>query len=177
MPAWWGKKSNKNKEESQNRSPRGTSIGVIKLSPNKPDATAGFSGGGAAGKMKAAAAAAADDKNNNNYSKSFDGGGGLVLTTSNSPRASREFNVVVGCSGGGSSGFSGLESDSGEKIGIPLPTPSISSMQSDHVVGLGSGWHSVSSDSSSDDNQIANDPVQFLAYRFHFPLYVLDSKY
>ncbi|MBA0561965.1 hypothetical protein Golob_007059 [Gossypium lobatum] len=163
MPAWWGKKSNKNKEESQNRSPRGTSIGVIKLSPIKPDATTGFSGGGAAGKMKVAAAAA-DDKNNN-YSKSFDGGGGLVLTTSNSPRASREFSGVVGCSGGGSSGFSGLDSDSGEKIGIPLPTPSISSMQSDHVVGLGSGWHSVSSDSSSEDNQIANDPVQFLAYR------------
>ncbi|KAK8653496.1 hypothetical protein V6N13_127492 [Hibiscus sabdariffa] len=165
MPAWWGKKSSKSKEESQNRSPRGTSIGVIKLSPNKTDAAAASvsSGGGSAGKMKAAAAAAAaaNDKNHsNNYPKSFDSGGGLVLNTGNSPRASKDFSVV-----GGSSGFSGFDSDSGEKIGIPLPTPSVSSMQSDHVVGLGSGSPSVSSDCSSDDNQIANDPIQFIAYR------------
>ena len=34
MPAWWGKKSTKNKEESpQNQSPRGTNIGLIKFSP------------------------------------------------------------------------------------------------------------------------------------------------
>ncbi|KAE8689194.1 Mitogen-activated protein kinase kinase kinase YODA [Hibiscus syriacus] len=163
MPAWWVKKSSKNKEESQNRSTQGTSIGVIKLSPNKTDvvSAAGVSpGGGSSGKLKAAAAADDKSHNNNNYSKSFDSGGGFVLTSGNSPRASKDFSVVVG-----SSGFSGFDSDSGEKIGIPLPTPSVSSMQSDHVVGLGSGSPSVSSDSSCDDSHIANDPGQFIAYR------------
>ncbi|KAK8673720.1 hypothetical protein V6N13_112037 [Hibiscus sabdariffa] len=163
MPAWWGRKSSKNKDESQNRSPRGTSTGVIKLSPNKTDAAAGVSGGGGGGsfgKMKAAAAAAAEDKSHNNHRKSFDSGGGFVLATGNSPRASKDFSAF-----GGSSGFSGFDSDSGEKMGIPLPTPSVLSMQNDHVVGLGSGSPSCSSFSSSDDNQIANDPIQFIAYR------------
>ncbi|GMI67600.1 MAP KINASE KINASE KINASE 3, mitogen-activated protein kinase kinase kinase 3 [Hibiscus trionum] len=152
MPAWWGKRSSKSKEESQNRSPRGT----------KTDAAASSvsSGGGSAGKMKAAAAAD-DKKHSSNYSpKSFDSGGGLVLTTGNSPGASKDFSVA-----GVSSGFSGFDSDSGGKIGIPLPTPTVSSMQSDLVVGLGSGTPSISSDCSSDDNQIANDPVEFVAYR------------
>ncbi|XVF16976.1 hypothetical protein REPUB_Repub10bG0077200 [Reevesia pubescens] len=165
MPAWWGKKSSKHKEGiPQNQSPRGTSIGLFKFSPNKSDAAAAVSvGGGSACKKKAAPAAAAED--NNNYPKSFDDGGGLVLTNRNSPRASKDFGVVVG---GGSSGFSGFDSDSGEKRGIPLPRPSDSSMHSDHVVGLGSGSpsvSSVSSSASSEDNQIANDPVQFLAHR------------
>ncbi|OMO56221.1 hypothetical protein COLO4_35736 [Corchorus olitorius] len=99
--------------------------------------------------------------------KSFGDGGGLVLNTRNSPRGSRDFGLVGG-SAGGSSGFSGFDSDSGEKKGIPLPRPSVSSMQSDHGVGLGSGSASVSSVSSSgssEDNQIANDPAQILAYR------------
>ncbi|XVE83349.1 hypothetical protein DITRI_Ditri16bG0082100 [Diplodiscus trichospermus] len=167
MPAWWGKKS-KNKEGSpQNQSPRGTTIGLIKCSPNKTDpVAAAAAAAAAAGSKNKAIAATADDKNSNNnkHPKSFDDGGGLVLATRNSPRASKDFGVVVG----GSSGFSGFDSDSGEKRGIPLPRPSVSSMQSDHVVGLGSGSPSVSSVSSSgssDDNQIANDPVQFLAYR------------
>ncbi|XP_039004114.1 mitogen-activated protein kinase kinase kinase 3-like isoform X3 [Hibiscus syriacus] len=160
MPGWWGKKLSKSKEESQNRSPRGTSIGVTQLSPNKTDAVAAgvSTGGGSSGKMKATAAAA--DEKNHNYPKSFDSGGGLVLTTGNSPRASKDFSVV-----GGSPGFSGFDSDSGEKIGIPLPTPSVSPMQSDHVVGLGFASPSDLSDSSSDDNHLANDPVQFIAYR------------
>ncbi|XWS33149.1 hypothetical protein CRYUN_Cryun22dG0054000 [Craigia yunnanensis] len=171
MPAWWGKKSSKNKEESpQNQSPRSTTIGFIKFSPKKTDAAAG---GFFGGKNKAAAAPADDNNNNNNnnnnYPKSFDDGGGLVLTTRNSPRTSKDFGVV-----GGSSGFSGFDSDSGEKRGIPLPRPSLSSMQNDHVVGLGSGSPSVSSVSSSissEDNQIANDPVQFLAHRSY-----IDSR-
>ncbi|XVF14882.1 hypothetical protein REPUB_Repub09cG0099100 [Reevesia pubescens] len=171
MPAWWSKKSSKNKEEStQNQSPRGTSLGLIKFSPNKTDA------GGGGGSCKNKAPAPADDKNsninNNNYPKSFDDGGGVVFTTRNSPRGSKDFGVLLG--GGGSSGFSGFDSDSGEKIGIPLPRPSISSIQGDHVVGLGSGSPSVcsvSSSASSEDNQNSNDPVQFLAYRSY-----IDSR-
>ena len=155
MPAWWGKKSSKNKEESpQNQSPLGTTIGFLKY------------------------------KNNNSNPKSLDDGGGHFFTTRNSPRASKDFGFVGGGSGGGSSGFSGFDSDSGEKRGIPLPRPSFSSMQNDHVVGLGSGSPSVSSVSSSgssEDNQIANDPVQFLANRFFFFFfiytYILDSEF
>ncbi|XWS41328.1 hypothetical protein CRYUN_Cryun17cG0072100 [Craigia yunnanensis] len=166
MPAWWAKKSTKNKEESpQNQSPRGTNIRLIKFSPNKTGAVAVADGGCGGGKKKATAAPPADD-NNNNYPKSFDDGGGLVLTTRNSPRASNDFDLVGG--GGESSGFSGFDSDSVGKRGIPLPRPSVSSIQGDHVVGLGYGSPSVSSVSSSgssEDNQIANDPVQFLAYR------------
>ncbi|XVF61014.1 hypothetical protein PTKIN_Ptkin08bG0094000 [Pterospermum kingtungense] len=166
MPAWWGKKSSKNKEESpQNQSPRGTSIGLIKFLPNKTDA----SGGGGFGKKKEPVAAALPD-DRNNCRKSLDDGGGLVLNTRNSPRASNDFGLVVAGAGGGggSSGFSGFDSDSVEKRGIPLPRPSVSSVQGDQVIGLGSGSPSVSSVSSSgssEDNQIANDPVQFLPYR------------
>ncbi|KAK6287307.1 hypothetical protein POUND7_013486 [Theobroma cacao] len=172
MPAWWGKKSSKNKEESpQNQSPCGTTVGLIKSSPNKTDAAAmvavavaGSRGGGKKKEAAAAAAAAADKDNNSNRPKSFDDGGGLLLSARNSPRGSKDFVAV----GRGSSGFSGFDSDSGEKRGIPLPRPSVSSMQSDHGVGLGSGSASVSSVSSSgsyEDNQTANDPVQFQACR------------
>lgn len=165
MPAWWGKKSSKNKEESpKNQSPRATSTGFIKFSPNKADASAAVAvtGGGCVG-VKNKAAPPADDKNNanNNYPKSFDDVGGFVLSTRNSPRASKDFGV----GGGGSTGFSGFDSDSVEKRGIPLPRPSVSSIQSDLVVGLGSGSPSVSSVSSSgssEDNQITNDPYRFL---------------
>ncbi|TYI31140.1 hypothetical protein ES332_A05G432900v1 [Gossypium tomentosum] len=165
MPGWWGKKSSKNKEDSpRNQTPRGTSVGFLKFSPTKTDAAAAA----AAGKKKAPAATP-DDKNNN-YPKGCDDGGGLVFSTRSSPRVSRDFGVGGGAvvSGSGSSGFSGFDSDSGEKRGIPLPTPSVSSLQSDHVVGLGSGSPSVcsfSSSGSSEDNQIPNDPVQFIAYR------------
>ncbi|XVF58781.1 hypothetical protein PTKIN_Ptkin07bG0094200 [Pterospermum kingtungense] len=166
MPAWWAKKSSKNKQETpHNKTPRPTSIGLLNFSPNKNDSPAAAVTGGVIN--KASAVATADDKNNN-YPKIFDDGGGFVLGTRNSPRSSKDFGVVVG--GGGSSGFSGFDSDSGEKRGIPLPTPSVSSIQSDHVVGFGMGSgsssvSSVSSSSSSEDNQITNDPVQFLAYR------------
>ncbi|KAL4369348.1 hypothetical protein GQ457_05G015780 [Hibiscus cannabinus] len=108
------------------------------------------------------------NKSNTSYPKLFDDGGGLVLSTRNSPRSSRE-DFGGGVSGCGSSGFSGFDSDSGEKRGIPLPRPSVSS---DHVVSLvsGSPISSFSSSGSSEDNQIANDPVQFLAYRTYIDM-------
>lgn len=166
MPAWWGKKSSKSKEESpQNQSPRGTSIGLIKFLPNKTDSAAAAAGG--CGRKKEAVAELPDDKSN--YRKSFDGGG-LVSTIRSSPRASRDFGGV-GC--GGSSGFSGFDSDSVEKRAVPLPRPSV---QGDQVTGLGSGSTSVSSVSSSgssEDNQIANDPVQFIPCRFFFFFYFI----
>ncbi|XP_039056861.1 mitogen-activated protein kinase kinase kinase 3-like isoform X1 [Hibiscus syriacus] len=163
MPGWWGKRSSKSKEDSsRNLTPSDGSDGLIKSSPNK----AGVAVAAGGGRIKEAAATLDDRKNksNSNYPKGLDDGGGFVFSTRNSPRASRDFGG--GVSGCGSSGFSGFDSDSGEKRGIPLPRPSV---LSDLVVGLGSGSSSVcsfSSSGSSEDNQIANDPVQFLAYRY-----------
>ncbi|KAK8716331.1 hypothetical protein V6N13_043646 [Hibiscus sabdariffa] len=163
MPAWWGKKSSKSKEDSpRNQTLRASSDGLIKSSPNQTGVAVAVAVAASVGRKKETV----DDNksnSNSNYPKDFDDGGGFVLSTRNSPRASRDFGG--GVSGCGSSGFSGFDSDSGEKRGIPLPRPSVSC---DHVVGLGSGSPSVcsfSSSGSSDDNQIANDPVQFLAYR------------
>ncbi|KAJ4715328.1 Mitogen-activated protein kinase kinase kinase [Melia azedarach] len=95
-------------------------------------------------------------KAKNDKPKSFDDG----FFTRNSPRESRDYAVT----GAGSSGFSGFDSDSGEKKGLPLPRPSVSSMQSDHGGGLGSGSGSVSSVSSSgssEDHGIGSDQGQF----------------
>ncbi|KAF2292070.1 hypothetical protein GH714_007327 [Hevea brasiliensis] len=85
--------------------------------------------------------------------KSFD----EVVLNRNSPRGSKDF-------AGGSTGFSGFDSDLVEKRGLPLPTPSGSG--SDHGiggVGFGSGSASgsmssvSSSGSSSEDHPISND--------------------
>lgn len=85
--------------------------------------------------------------------KSFD----EVVLTRNSPRGSKDL-------AGGSSGFSGFDSDSVEKRGLPLPTPSGSG--SDHGIsgiGLGSGSASgsmssvSSSGSSGEDHPISNE--------------------
>jgi mitogen-activated protein kinase kinase kinase 3 len=75
----------------------------------------------------------------------------------NSPRTSKDF--------GGGSGFYGFDSDGGDKVGHPLPRPSILS-GNDHihgaVVGLGSGSvSSVSSSGSSEDQPVAQEQSQF----------------
>lgn len=129
MPAWWGKKSSKNKDESQ--SPQSNHFNFIKFSGDKK-------------------------KEKNDRPRSFDG----VIFTRSSPRDSKDYGIA----GAGSSGFSGFDSDSGEKKGHPLPRPLDSSMQSDHGNGLGSGSGSVSSISSSgssEDHVIGSDQGQF----------------
>lgn len=81
----------------------------------------------------------------------------------NSPRSSRD----LGSSGAASSGFSGFDSDSGDKS-LPLPRPAISGLGIDHGPGNGSGSSSVSSISSSgssDDHPSAQEQLQFGAYR------------
>lgn len=153
MPAWWGKKSGKNKEESQQtqvqgQNPYANHGNFLKLS-TKADATSKkkvVGGGGGGG-----------SSNEKDRPRSFDEG----VLARNSPRNSKDIAVI---GPGSSSGFSGFDSDSVEKIGHPLPRPSISSMPGDQVVGLGSGSGSVSSVSSSgssDDHHIVIDQVQF----------------
>ncbi|KAH9717576.1 mitogen-activated protein kinase kinase kinase 3 [Citrus sinensis] len=129
MPAWWGKKSSKNKDESH--SPQGNHFNFIKFSGDKK-------------------------KEKNDRPRSFDG----VIFRRSSPRESKDYGIA----GAGSSGFSGFDSDSGEKKGHPLPRPLDSIMQSDHGNGLGSGSGSVSSVSSSgssEDHVIGSDQGQF----------------
>jgi mitogen-activated protein kinase kinase kinase 2 len=69
----------------------------------------------------------------------------------NSPRGSKEF-----AGSGGSSGFSGFDSDAAEKRGLPLPEPCVSDLGAGGGiggaaggVGFGPGSGSVSSVSSS----------------------------
>ncbi|XP_062147983.1 mitogen-activated protein kinase kinase kinase 3 [Alnus glutinosa] len=81
----------------------------------------------------------------------------------NSPRTSKDF--------GGSSGFSGCDSDGGDRVGHPLPLPSILSGNDSNnsvVVGLGSGSGSVSSVSSSgssEDQPVAQEHGQVGQFR------------
>lgn len=146
MPAWWGKKFSKNKDESQ--SPQSNHFNFIKFSGDKK-------------------------KEKNDRPRSFDG----VIFTRSSPRESKDYGIA----GAGSSGFSGFDSDSGEKKGHPLPRPLDSSMQSDHGNGLGSGSGSVSSISSSgssEDHVIGSDQGQFGGSRsYGDPRVNGDSKF
>lgn len=80
------------------------------------------------------------------------------------PRKSRDF--------GGSSAFSGFDSDGGERKCHPLPLPSLTSSGNDHihgvVIGLGSGSGSISSVSSSgsfEDQSVAQENGQFGTFR------------
>ncbi|KAF4403709.1 hypothetical protein CsatB_023480 [Cannabis sativa] len=153
MPAWWGKKSTKHKDETQNQptqhSPQGTNhLGFLK-SPARND-----------------------PKRNKDKSKSFD-----EVLTRGSPRVSKEFPAAASGPvsppppGGTSSGFSGFDSD-GSRC-HPLPRPSISSTPSlgnDQANGLGSGSvsvSSVSSNSSSEDHPIGLENGQLNFYRGH----------
>lgn len=161
MPAWWGRKSSKNKGQQQeqkqeqqqqvvNQNPLSYHLHPSKSSVNN-DKTKGKDKG---------------------KPVSFDDG-----LLRNSPRTSKDF--------GASSGFLGFDSDSGERIGHPLPRPSILAGHDNIslVVGCGSGSiSSVSSSGSSEDQPIAQDngqskaqdqPVaqengQFLTFRLVF---------
>lgn len=140
MPAWWGRKSSKSKEgEVQQHSSEGG--GHYNISKNS------IRNEGNKGKDKP---------------KSFDDG----LFSRNSPRNSKDYGALT-CSGGGSSGFSGFDSDGLDKIrGHPLPLPSAGI-----ELGVGSGSVSVSSDSSSgsiDDHPSPHDHAPFGVYRWVF---------
>ncbi|XP_048334926.2 mitogen-activated protein kinase kinase kinase 3 isoform X1 [Ziziphus jujuba] len=143
LPAWWPRKSSKNKEEHrqnqlQHQNPHGNHNSFLK-SPIRTD-----------------------NKKAKDKPKSFD-----EVFPRGSPRASKDF----GAPGGSSSAFSGFDSDGPEKRGHPLPRPSVSSTQSigiDQAVGLGSGsfsGSSVSSSGSSEDHPVAHDHGQFSAFR------------
>ncbi|KAM1255022.1 hypothetical protein TB2_028829 [Malus domestica] len=139
MPAWWGRKSSKSKEEQekavQHKNPysnRNSNNFVIKSSTSND----------------------IKNKEKDERPRSFD-----EHVTRRSPRASREFAGPVGVS---SSGFLGFDSDGGERAAHPLPRPSVSSLQglplgNDQGNGLGSGSASLSSVSSSgsDDPPVA----------------------
>ncbi|KAJ6305613.1 hypothetical protein OIU78_021042 [Salix suchowensis] len=128
MPAWWGRKSSKSKEGSNQENPHGKND--KKISSIKEN------------KRRSSLDEAAMRKN--------------------SPCANRE------CSGsGGSSGFLGFDSESGEKRGLPLPKPFTSDLGGvggGGGFGFGTGSGSVSSFSSSgssggedhDNNQGSN---------------------
>ncbi|KAJ4825932.1 Mitogen-activated protein kinase kinase kinase 3 [Turnera subulata] len=75
----------------------------------------------------------------------------------------------------GSSGFSGFDSDSGEKRGLPLPRPSACVIDQGGLLGSGSGWGSASSESScgssGEDHVIAgNDHHTSLLGGFRSPV-------
>lgn len=153
MPAWWGKKSSKNRDEK-----------IQKLQQqNQQDLHVNHHNNNS---IKSSI------KFDKKKPKSFD----EVSSARNSPINSKEFLISAITGGGGSSGFSGFDSDGGgsEKRGHPLPRPSCSSMTSmgiEHGVSLGSGSvsvSSVSSSGSSEDNPTTptnHDHVQFSAYR------------
>lgn len=140
MPAWWGRKSGKSKEEHQQnqfqpRSPQGNHYGFFK-SLNKND-----------------------KEKSKDKSKSFD-----ELLSRNSPRTSKEF---AGCSSGFSGFDSDGPEKRGHPLPRPSVSSSLS-LGNDHGVGLGSGSASVSSVSSSgssEDHPIANEHTQLAVYR------------
>ncbi|CAK7354902.1 unnamed protein product [Dovyalis caffra] len=111
MPAWWGKKSSKSKEGSNQENPYGKN--------DKKSSTI----------------------KENNRRSSLD----EAALRKISPRVSKEL-----AGSGGSSGFSGFDSDSGEKRRLPLPPPSLSDLGGGGIGGgVGCGSGSVSSVSSS----------------------------
>ncbi|KAM7513809.1 hypothetical protein LguiA_003392 [Lonicera macranthoides] len=138
MPAWWGKKSTKIKEDQQQNQLFHQYAQQNNLSKSS---------------IKN------DKKRSKDKPKSFD-----ELTSrksQNSPRNnSREFIAS------GSSGFSGFESERSHPL--PRPSVSSSSLGFDHVVGLGSGCVSVSSSissSGSSDDHPHVDQAQLCASR------------
>ncbi|KAJ6740977.1 MAP KINASE KINASE KINASE SSK2-RELATED-RELATED [Salix purpurea] len=140
MPAWWGKRSSKSKEVSnQDNSYGKNDKKICSIKEN----------------MKRC---------------SLD----EAALRKNSPRGSKELS-----GSGGSSGFSGFDSDSAGKRGLPLPEPCVSDLGAGGGIGAGggvgfaSGSGSVSSVSSSgssggedhDNNQGCN--IQFGGCRGH----------
>ncbi|KAI5672455.1 hypothetical protein M9H77_12819 [Catharanthus roseus] len=143
MPAWWGKKSTKNKDQDSN-SPKSSSSKSNGASSIKNEKKRGE------GKTRDGLSY------NSNKPKSFEEISGGIFSR-NSPRKSQDFSG----GGGGSSGFSGFDSSSSLDRVYPLPRPSVSS--SDHFHGgaavLGSGSVSVSSSVSSSGSSDENSHI------------------
>lgn len=96
MPAWWGRKSSKQKQETQqtpaqnpDKSPRNGTVSSLRNDVKRKD----------------------KDK-----PRSFDESSPGLILSRNSPRSSKDY------AGGSSGGFSGFDSDRG----VPLPRPSVS---------------------------------------------------
>lgn len=153
MPAWWGRKSTKNKDQQQQQEE--DQIGEYPLSNHHSLSKLSIRNENKKGKN------VVDKK-----TKSFDEVSAVVLSR-NSPRTSKDFGVGGGGNNSGSSsGFSGFGSDRGH----PLPQPSNLSPTAslgiiDHVgAGLGSASASLSSGSSSvssDDPNIDHGQIGF----------------
>ncbi|XP_022963017.1 mitogen-activated protein kinase kinase kinase 3-like isoform X1 [Cucurbita moschata] len=145
MPAWWARKFSKNKEH---HNPPTNFLNFSKSSTSSPKS---------------------EPKKGADTPRSFDDLSSLIFSR-NSPRPSRDLasSGVADGGGGGSSGFSGFDSDSGDKS-HPLPRPATPpAFGIDHGVGIGSGSvsvSSVSSSGSSDDHPSNQEQLQFGAYR------------
>ncbi|KAL4632572.1 hypothetical protein ACB092_04G061100 [Castanea dentata] len=140
MPAWWGRKSSKNKQQQQKAVKDQQNPLTTNLNPSKAP-------------IKTISNTKSKDK-----PKSFDG-----VFSRNSPRASKDFGP-----GGSSSGFSGFDSDS-HPLPRPSISSGTDQIQPG-VVGLGSGSGSVSSVSScgsSEDHPVAQDQGHFGNHRGH----------
>ncbi|KAL6993013.1 mitogen-activated protein kinase kinase kinase [Sarracenia purpurea var. burkii] len=146
MPAWWGRKSTKAKEQQQHQqevqkleqSHHGNKHELIKSSVKN------------------------DKKRAKDEPRGFDE---VLVVYRNSPRKSKDFGGGGGGTGGsGSSAFSGFDSERGH----PLPRPaagSTPSLGNDHGTGPGPGSGSASvssvSSSGSSDDHAHNDHGQF----------------
>lgn len=138
MPTWWGRKSSKPKDQPHEQDPRG-------------------SGGGGGSVLHfnfiKSSPIRNSPKGKSDKPKSFDDASAFR----NSPRVSRDFTpppaVAV------------ADSDVGEKRGLPLPRPSVSSTQSlsnDQGLVFGStslSGSSVSSTGSYDDNSTSHSQI------------------
>lgn len=152
MPTWWGKKSTKTKELLHQEEPRGGS-------------SSGGSSGGGAGVLHFNKSPIRNATNyKNGYYKpenprSFEDASNFR----NSPRSSRDFTPSTTTTTAASSSF--WDSDAGDKIGLPLPRPSVSSTQSlsnDQGITFGSAsvsGSSVSSNGSCDDPSAFNSQI------------------
>ncbi|XP_061355093.1 mitogen-activated protein kinase kinase kinase 3-like [Gastrolobium bilobum] len=145
MPTWWGRKSSKSKqEEEQPHGGGGGGGGVLNFNFIKsPIRNAAPKKGKKPEKKK-------PNSFDDFTSPAAAGGGG---------------GSGGGCGGRSSSGFSYCDSDGGEKRGLPLPRPSVSSTQSfsnDQGLALGSAsisGSSVSSTGSCDDHPICHSQI------------------
>ncbi|KAI4317105.1 hypothetical protein L6164_025009 [Bauhinia variegata] len=131
MPAWWGRKSSKNKERQQEPND-GAQFNFVK-SPIRNCKTS--------------------TKKGKDKPKSFDEVSGTTLFRI-SPRTSKDFTAVTGSS-------SCFDSDGADRKGLPLPRPSGSphhSFRTDQAIALGSSsvsGSSISSSGSYDDHPIS----------------------
>ncbi|OIW19983.1 hypothetical protein TanjilG_31860 [Lupinus angustifolius] len=130
MPTWWSKKPSNSTKTQQQTQPKSV-LNFNFINSNKSP-------------IKKVT-------KNGEKPKSFDEVTGAAFISRNSPRASKDFTSYGGAGG---------ETDGGDKIGLPLPRPSVSSSFSNEqglVFGSGSfsGGSSVSSNGSIDDHSIS----------------------